>query len=360
MIDRRSFLKSSVAAGLMIGASGCASFGRYRLPPLEEEIPDFSESNVLRQVAGIRPYRKNKFRLELVKSADKKIVHNYGHGGAGFTMSWGCAELACEWIAPFAQPGEEIAVLGGGVIGLTTARLLVDRGLHPRIYAAAFSPEITSYFAGAQWGPSYVAKGETSREKEMFGEILGRSYRRFERMDGFKYGVSHRLNYSDEGGDGPLENLPEGLLPTIRDLDRLPFPGKSHKGKQFRTLFIEPPIFLQALTRELTERNVAFEKKEFTSEADVHALPQKCVINCLGLGAGKVYNDDLVTPARGQLLHLKPKQLPWLLIHKDGYIFPRTDAIILGGTFEKGISDATPDPKDRLTILERNRRFFFD
>jgi D-amino-acid oxidase len=218
---------------------------------------------------------------------------------------------------------------------------------------------VTSYLAGAQWCPSYVAPGETSTDLKFFSEILARSYRRFERMDGFKYGVSHRLNYADETGDGPLERLPEGLIPSIRKLDRLPFPGKAHKGTQFRTLFIEPPIFLQAITSELKERNVAFMQKEFQSEADVAALPQKYVVNCMGLGARKVYNDELVMGARGQLVHLKPKPLPYLLIHHDGYIFPRSDAIILGGTFEKGIEDATPVPSERQAIIDRNRAFFY-
>ena len=358
MLDRRSFLKQSVAAGLAFGASGCTTLAP--LPPLEEDVPDFSESNILRHVAGIRPYRKNMFRLELVRSSDKTIVHNYGHGGAGFTMSWGCAELACEWLKPLAKPGDEIAVIGGGVIGLTSARMLVDYGFKPRVYASAWAPNITSYFAGAQWGPSYVYKGDTRAQRALFGEILQRSYRRFERMDGFTYGVSHRLNYADEGGDDPLEHVPPGLLPTIRELDRLPFPGKAHRGKQFRTLFIEPPIFLQALTRELKDRDVVFVQKEFTSEGDVLALPQKYIVSCLGMGARRVFNDDLMEPARGQLVHLKPRPLPWLLVHKGGYIFPRSDAIILGGTFERGIDDPTPNPGERLAILERNRRFFYD
>ncbi len=99
-------------------------------------------------------------------------------------------------------------------------------------------------------------------------------------------------------------------------------------------------------------------KQEFASEADVRALPQKCVVNCLGLGARKVYNDDLMVPARGQLVHLSPKQLPYLLIHKDGYIFPRSDAIILGGTFERGIEDTTPDLEICRTILKKTDASF--
>lgn len=39
---------------------------------------------------GIRPVRYA-VRLELATFAGRTIVHNYGHGGAGFTVSWGCA-----------------------------------------------------------------------------------------------------------------------------------------------------------------------------------------------------------------------------------------------------------------------------
>jgi D-amino-acid oxidase len=355
---RRRFLKNSLLAGIAIGASGCAS-RLVQLPPLEEEVPDFSSNNVLRHVAGIRPYRKDKFRLERTRSGEKTIVHNYGYGGAGFTMAWGCAEIASEWIGASARPGEEVAVLGGGVIGLTTARLLVERGFRVRIYSASFIPEVTSFFAGAQWGPTYVAHGESSQDQQFFWEILNRSYRRYERMDGFKYGVSHRLNYADEFGDRPLERLPDGLIPPVRKLDRLPFPGIAHKGMQFRTLFIEPPIFLQAITNELKERDVAFVRQELQSEADVLKLQQKCVVNCLGLGARRVYNDDRMVGTRGQLVHLKPKPLPYLLVHQNGYIFPRSDAIVLGGTFEHGVEDATPVPSERDAIIARNRQFFF-
>jgi D-amino-acid oxidase len=52
---------------------------------------------VLRERVGLRPFRKSGVRLEKEKLRDGRIViHNYGHGGAGFTMSWGCAENVFE------------------------------------------------------------------------------------------------------------------------------------------------------------------------------------------------------------------------------------------------------------------------
>jgi len=49
--------------------------------------------NVLAERVGLRPFRKSGVRLERTRLDDGRIVvHNYGHGGSGFTLSWGCAE----------------------------------------------------------------------------------------------------------------------------------------------------------------------------------------------------------------------------------------------------------------------------
>jgi D-amino-acid oxidase len=48
---------------------------------------------VLRERVGLRPFRKSGVRLECERLSDgRTVIHNYGHGGSGFTLSWGCAE----------------------------------------------------------------------------------------------------------------------------------------------------------------------------------------------------------------------------------------------------------------------------
>ena len=48
--------------------------------------------NVLTERVGLRPFRKSGVRIERARLRDgRTVVHNYGHGGAGFTLSWGCA-----------------------------------------------------------------------------------------------------------------------------------------------------------------------------------------------------------------------------------------------------------------------------
>lgn len=49
----------------------------------------FGVTGRIREVkVGLRPFRRSGVRLE----REGRVVHNYGHGGSGFTVSWGCAE----------------------------------------------------------------------------------------------------------------------------------------------------------------------------------------------------------------------------------------------------------------------------
>jgi D-amino-acid oxidase len=61
---------------------------------LEEcsRVLNIEKATVLTERVGLRPFRRPGVRLECDRLRDGRIViHNYGHGGAGFTLSWGCA-----------------------------------------------------------------------------------------------------------------------------------------------------------------------------------------------------------------------------------------------------------------------------
>src|SRR5437764_13990966 len=51
---------------------------------------------VIRTMAGLRPYRAPGFVVRAEALGDKRLVHNYGHGGAGITLSWGTSRLAIQ------------------------------------------------------------------------------------------------------------------------------------------------------------------------------------------------------------------------------------------------------------------------
>ena len=53
---------------------------------------EIEKPNVLTERVGLRPFRKSGIRIDRARLQDgRTVVHNYGHGGAGFTLSWGCA-----------------------------------------------------------------------------------------------------------------------------------------------------------------------------------------------------------------------------------------------------------------------------
>lgn len=62
---------------------------------------------ILADRVGIRPFRKSGVRVEREKLPDDRtVIHNYGHGGSGFTLSWGCAMEVLQLAAPLLNPGK--------------------------------------------------------------------------------------------------------------------------------------------------------------------------------------------------------------------------------------------------------------
>jgi glycine/D-amino acid oxidase-like deaminating enzyme len=340
--SRRDFLSAVVATA-----------AAPRAPELR--APNLADDQVVRAVAGIRPYRRGGPRLEREELAGKIVVHNYGHGGAGYTLSWGSASGAADLLRGLA-PGTKVAVLGAGVVGLTTALVLLERGFRARVVARDFPPHTTSDVAGAEWSPDIVERGDTPALRARFDAQLATSWRRFQSLVGARWGVAPRPIYEADDVPSGLDELPPGLLPAPERV-ALPF-ARKHRARVYRTLLIEAPLFLATLAREVRRAGGLLERGELASPRDLRALPEPAVVNCLGVGAGAVFSDRAVVPIRGQLVHLKPQPLGYLLDHPTGYVVPRADALVLGGSFEEGVADARTDPATVARILEENRRFF--
>ena len=318
--------------------------------------PMLSDDQVIRCVAGVRPFRKGGPRIERQELAGKTVVHNYGHGGAGYTLSWGSATLVADLLRDHAR-GTEIAVLGSGVVGLCTARVLQERGFRVRIYAREFPPHTTSDVAGAEWSPDIVDRGSTPDLRKRFDRMLVLSWHRFQSLVGSRWGVGPRPIYEAEGVPSGLDDLPAGLLPPPRRLAALPFAPR-RSARVYRTLLIEAPIFLATLVEEVRRAGGILAPRAFSTPRDLRSLAEPAIVNCLGLGAGAVFADGGIVPIRGQLVHLRPQALSYLLDHPTGYMVPRSDALVLGGSFEEGVGEARTDPATCARILDDNRRFF--
>ncbi|GAA4970271.1 hypothetical protein GCM10023334_094190 [Nonomuraea thailandensis] len=332
--------------------------GVSTLPPLPTADFTFDPHQPGACVAGLRPYRTKSYRLDREELGDKLVVHNYGHGGGGITLSWGCAAKVRDLVLRHRTQNKtterEVAVIGAGVMGLTAATLLLDLGLDVTIYSDRKPVETTSYKAGGQWAVSLLEYSKDFAKVQELQYILRTAYTMFKASIGKGFGVSEVDNYSVNATSGidVVHDLVPGLLPQREYLKRLPFEGHDTSGYRYRTLLVEPPIFIPRLERDLKARGVTFVNRRFINSADVlTSLTQKTIINCTGLGAKDLWNDSDMLPLRGQLAMLRPQPNLEYLYGQNGYMFPRNDHVIIGGTVEETCEE-TFDPAQCRKLVE--------
>jgi len=353
LFDRRSFTLGSAAL-----LSGCATVGSRRIGDCAPLAPvDADPSRLIRAVAGLRPYRRPGFVVRAEALGEKRLIHNYGHGGGGITLSWGSSKLATE--LGLQGHGGPVAVIGSGVMGLSTARLVQEAGFPVTIYAAALPPDTTSNIAGGQFHPFAVFhEGEvTPQFMAQFTRALDYSWRRFQIMVGEDYGVRWLPTYVE------TDKAEAKVIATFPPINRMltatenPFPWSS--TLRYDTLYIETGRYLRQMMRDVQIAGGKFEIRKFTTPSDIAALPEGLVLNCTGLGSRDLFNDPDLRPARGQLAILEPQpKVQYAFTGGPGYMFPRPDGIILGGTFELDQWETTPNPATISRIVANHKRFF--
>jgi glycine/D-amino acid oxidase-like deaminating enzyme len=320
-----------------------------------------SADRVIRELVGLRPYRDAGFVVAAEALDAKRLVHNYGHGGGGITLSWGTAKLATQ-LGLQGHSGP-VAVLGAGVAGLTTARLVQEAGFAVTIYAEALPPETTSNIAGGQWLPSSTHDEDAVSPawRAQNEAALSYSYRRFQIMAGDDYGVHWRTNYFEAQAPSPGATTAASspTKPGMRLLGPGQHPFPTDWVRHYQVMFIEPSRFLPAMMRDIQIAGGKIAVRKFRSRADVAALPETLVFNCTGLGARELFGDQALHPVRGQLVVLLPQpEVTYAVAGRFGYMFPRTDGIVLGGTFERDNWSLEPDPATTARILSAHRDMF--
>src|SRR5437773_114266 len=153
MVTRRDFLGAASALGL----SGCGSKAlTVATPPPARILPPLMPiradiSRMFRVTVCLRPFRAAGPRLDVERVGDKTVVHNYGHGGSGWSLSWGSSSIAVE--KAMATGERDVAVLGCGALGLTSGILLQQAGANVTIYAKERPHEARSARATGTWSP---------------------------------------------------------------------------------------------------------------------------------------------------------------------------------------------------------------
>ena len=361
-------LRQSVATGSTLLFGGCLRAKQSPREPIQPIARPrswarvlVSRDRIIREITGLRPFRAPGFVVRAEPLGDKTVVHNYGHGGGGISLCWGSSELAVELAS--AAGHRRFAVLGCGVMGLTTARLLQDRGFEATIYAKDLPPATTSNIAGGQWSPYTVSDADktTSAYRAQFERASRLSHRRFQELVGQEYGVRWIENYVLSAEpfrtqqDNPIGDL--YFAPSVLPAGSHPF--SAPHVRRFTTMLIEPSVFMSAVTRDFLLRGGRIHVRAFNDRNELQALDEPVIINCTGLGSAALFEDPELIPIKGQLSILLPQpEVDYILLAGDYYMFPRSDGIVLGGSRGRGDGSTSIDPAVSARILETHQAIF--
>lgn len=374
-MQRRQLLAAG-AAGLALPAAAL-DFATPRLPAAMRLDAD----RIIDIAVGIRPFRSRGPRIEAQRLHGRTVVHHYGHGGSGWSLSWGSAQRALALVkAAGLRPGRRIAVVGAGAIGLTTARWAQQLGYQVRLYARERPPRVHSCAATGLWTPDsrIVTTAHASEAWTAAWEAMARdAFKVHQTYLGLPGGpVEWHDGYvvTDPAFDHPtaLPGEPDypDLASRVADLrprsvalaaDAHPFRGVH--ARRFTQLVFNIPAYQRLLMDDFARDGGEWVQRELRGARDFARLPEPLVVNCTGDGARTLLDDDSLVPVRGQTARLIPQpEVDYALIYRGhGLVaLPRRDGLLvaaLGGQ-DFGNADLHPDRAQSEAAVRRLATLF--
>jgi glycine/D-amino acid oxidase-like deaminating enzyme len=367
-LDRRL----AVLGGLA-GLGGCAvkPVAPPNSLPIEDRIPVLApirahKDRLFDITVCLRPFRAAGPRLDTEMLGDTLVIHNYGHGGSGWSLSWGSGTIAVQ--KAMAASPKEIAVIGCGALGLTSAILAQRAGLSVTIYCKDLIQRARSARATGSWTPdSRIALREPAGPQfavlwEEMARTSWKTYRSFLGLPGNPVEWADRYNLSDitaeEGraqseaqntmGFADYGDRIADLTPRAIDmpLGSTPFPAKYVR----RTTALQFNIasYAHLLLNDFRMAGGKIEMREFHAPSELAQLKEKVVINCTGYGARALWKDESIVPVRGQIGWLIPQpEVTYGLGYRGVSVVSRSDGIVVqaveGGDL-KGYKDENEAP----------------
>ncbi|MBW8870111.1 MAG: FAD-binding oxidoreductase [Acidobacteriales bacterium] len=349
-MDRRLALLGGLA-----GLGGCAV---PRTPPRTglsiQDIPPplapirAHKDRIFDITVCLRPFRAQGPRLNTETIGDTLVVHNYGHGGSGWSLSWGSGTIAVQ--KALANSPKEIAVLGCGALGITSAILAQRAGAKVTIYCKELLQQARSARATGGWTPdSRIALTEPAGPQfaelwEQMARTSWKTYRDYLGLPGDPVVFSDRYALSDipfQEAHEKTEALNSmgfaGYMDRIADITPRPqllppganpFPVKYVRRSE--TLQFNLRDYAHTLLNDFRLAGGEIVMREFHSPNELTQLKEKVVINCTGYGARSLWKDDSVVPVRGQIAWLIPQaEVTYGLNYRDAYFLSRTDGIVM-------------------------------
>ncbi len=368
-IGRRRLLTGTGAALLLGGLEGCAALSARSAPkpaPLQLVPIRAGTDRITRITVCTRPFRAQGPRLDTEQIGSKLVVHNYGHGGSGWSLSWGSSGIAVR--KAMASGERDIAVIGCGALGLTSALLLQRAGARVTIYAKELPPNVRSSLATGLWTPDSricLEENATPAFKQLWEQMARSSYQTYQNFLGLSgTPVEFIDNYfvSDKPAAARRRALDNGR-PRFADLQRelLPdlltqgvdfAPGSHSLGSRYlrrsSMMMFNLTAYSRLLLGDFAANGGRIEIAEFHTPDDFAKLREKTLINATGYGARALFGDESLTPVRGQLARAIPQPEVNYGIYYQGVGFvPRRDGLVfqvVGEDDYYGFNDDTAIP----------------
>jgi D-amino-acid oxidase len=239
-----------------------------------------------------------------------------------------------------------VIVVGAGVVGLSCAVRLLERGHEVSVVARDLPLETTSAVAAALWYPyrAYPFERVTGWAASTYVELA-------ELANTDETGV--RMVAGTEVFRGSPAPLPwwASDVPEVGPAPELPVGYAA--GVTFRAPIVEMPVYLAWLVDRLESLGGILTRMALGGLPDLAEV----VVNASGLGARLLAQDGAVLPVRGQVVRVAQIGLDRWWLDGDGptYVVPRSDDIVIGGTDEEGSWDPAPDGTVAKEILARAR-----
>lgn len=372
-VSRRRVMGSSLLSSLGMGLGGCTTMGSRPAPGLwgvADLAPVRAASDrVFDITVCLRPFRAAGPRLDTEQVGDKLVVHNYGHGGSGWSLSWGSGNIAVG--KAMASGPREVAVIGCGALGLTAATLAQRAGAKVTIYARELLPQARSARATGSWTPdSRIALAAAAPAFGPVWEEMARfsfkQFRNYLGLPGEPVEWTDRYSLSDQAVSFPRRpDSANGMLEFGHFNDRVHDLSPQNEllpagSTPFDAPFVYRTESLQfniadyghTLMTDFFAAGGQFRRAEFRSPADLAAIIREpVVINCPGYGARALWQDESVVPVRGQIAWLIPQpEVRYGVFYKNVSVLSRRDGIVVqaveGGDM-KGYNDTRELP-DRV------------